>query len=81
MGCGMKRVFSDPGAAAAETLEEVERRMSGLGAETRECRAMRRAVELFLEWCGQHRVNADREAGIAWLRGRRGGWRWRPMRR
>ena len=65
MDCGMKRVFSGPGAAVAETLEEVERQMRGLGAETRECRAMRRAVELFLEWCGQDRVNADRDAGIA----------------
>ncbi len=73
MGCGMKRVFSDPGAVAAETLEEVERRMRGLGAEARECRAMCRAVELFLEWCGHHKVNGDREAGIAWLRERRGG--------
>ena len=34
---------------------------------------MCRAVELFLEWCGQHKVNADREGGIAWLRERRGG--------
>ena len=65
MDCGMKRVFSGPGAAVAETLEEVERRMRGLGAETRECRAMRPTVELFLEWCGQDRVNADRDAGIA----------------
>ena len=62
MGCGMKRGFSDPGSAAAETLEEVEQRIGGLGAATRECRAMRQAVELFLEWCGPHRINADREA-------------------
>ena len=51
-------------------VEEVERRMRGLGKGTRECRAMCRAVELFLEWCEEHRVNGDREAGIAWLRGR-----------
>ena len=71
MGCGMKRGFGDPGSAAAETLKEVEPRMGGLGAETRECRAMRQAVELFLEWCGPQRINADREAWIAWLRERR----------